>query len=66
MELRDEFIQQGTLYARLATLTDIAMEVACVLGEDEMAEAVGLVNEICMHRVHEIAKEVDARTAVQS
>jgi len=38
------------------------MEVACVLAEDEMAEAVGLVHEICMKRVHEIAQEVDART----
>lgn len=66
MELVDEFISQGNLYARIVTLSEIAMETACVLAEDEMAEALGLVSEIAARHLHEIDKEVKARQAVKS
>ena len=62
MELIEDFIATGNQYARIIVLADIAMELACVLAEDEMAEALGLVSEIASRHVREIAKEVDART----
>jgi hypothetical protein len=66
VELVDEFIAQGNLYARIVTLSEIAMEAACVLAEDEMAEALGLVSEIAARHLREIGKEVEARQAVKS
>lgn len=62
MELIEDFVARGNQYARIIVLADIAMELACVLAEDAMAEALGLVSEIAQQHVRELAKEVDART----
>ena len=62
MELRDHLLQEGSQYARMISLLDIAEEIAAGLGESEIAEALHLSSHHCGHKLLAIQLEVDART----
>ena len=61
MELIDHYLQQGSQYARLISLLDIAEEIATGLGELEIAEACHHSSHHCGHKLLSIQLEVDAR-----
>ena len=62
MELREHLLQQGSQYARLISLLDIAEEIATGLGHLEIAEACHHSSHFCGHQLLSIQLEVDART----